>query len=126
MIITDTLSNLFSKIKNGYLSKKTRITHQYSKQSINILNILIKEGFIKSYKLNSNNQIDIYLKFKNNKPAVIDIIRISKPGKRLYIKNKELYIKKKGFFIISTSKGVLTDLQAKKLNIGGELICKIF
>jgi ribosomal protein S8 len=47
MIITDTLSNLFSKIKNGYLSKKSKITQQYSKQSINILNILVKEGFIK-------------------------------------------------------------------------------
>ncbi len=126
MIITDTLSNLFSKIKNGYLSKKSKITQQYSKQSINILNILVKEGFIKSYKINSNNQLDIYLKYKNNKAVINEIIRLSKPGKRLYIKNKDLYIKKKGFYIISTSIGILTDLQAKKLNVGGELICKIF
>ncbi len=126
MIITDTLSNLFSKIKNGYLSKKSKITQQYSKQSINILNILVKEGFIKSYKINSNNQLDIYLKYKNNKAVINEIIRLSKPGKRLYIKNKDLYIKKKGFYIISTSIGILTDLEAKKLNVGGELICKIF
>ncbi len=126
MIITDTLSNLFSKIKNGYLSKKSKITQQYSKQSINILNILVKEGFIKSYKINSNNQLDIYLKYKNNKAVINEITRLSKPGKRLYIKNKDLYIKKKGFYIISTSIGILTDLQAKKLNVGGELICKIF
>ena len=53
MIITDTLSNLFSKIKNGYLSKKSKITQQNSKQCINILNILVREGFIKSYKINS-------------------------------------------------------------------------
>jgi small subunit ribosomal protein S8 len=126
MIITDTLSNLFSKIKNGYLSKKSKITQQYSKQSINILNILVKEGFIKSYKINSNNQLDIYLKYKKNKAVISEITRLSKPGKRLYIKNKDLYIKKKGFYIISTSIGILTDLQAKKLNVGGELICKIF
>lgn len=126
MIITDTLSNLFSKIKNGYLSKKSKITQQYSKQSINILNILVKEGFIKSYKINSNNQLDIYLKYKQNKAVISEITRLSKPGKRLYIKNKDLYIKKKGFYIISTSIGILTDLQAKKLNVGGELICKIF
>jgi len=51
---------------------------------------------------------------------------MSKPGKRLYLKNKDLYIKKKGFYILSTSLGILTDLEAKKLNIGGEFICKIF
>jgi small subunit ribosomal protein S8 len=126
MITTDILSNLFSKIKNGHLAKKSKIIQQYSKQTINILNILIKEGFIKSYKLNSNNQIDVYLKYKNNKAVIKEIIRLSKPGKRLYIKNKELYVKKRGLLIISTSMGILTDLQAKKLNVGGELICRIF
>lgn len=126
MIITDTLSNLFSKIKNGYLAKKSKIVQQKSKQSINILNILVKEGFIKSYKINSKNQLDIYLKYKKNKAVIMEIKRLSKPGKRLYITNKDLYKKKRGFYIISTSIGILTDLQAKKLNVGGELICKIF
>lgn len=128
MIITDTLSNLFSKIKNGYLSNKSKITQQKSKQSVNILNILIREGFIKSYKISSTNknQLEIYLKYKNNRSVLTEIKRMSKPGKRLYIKNKDLYIKKKGFYILSTSTGILTDLQAKKLNVGGELICKIF
>lgn len=126
MIITDTLSNLFSKIKNGYLAKKSKIVQQKSKQSINILNILVKEGFIKSYKINSKNQLDIYLKYKKNKAVITEIKRLSKPGKRLYINNKDLYKKKTGFYIISTSSGIVTDLQAKKLNVGGELICKIF
>lgn len=126
MIITDTLSNLFSKIKNGFLSKKTKITQQKSKQSVDILNILVHEGFIKSYKINSKNQIEIFLKYKSNKSVIHEIKRMSKPGKRLYLKNKDLYIKKKGFYILSTSLGILTDLEAKKLNIGGEFICKIF
>ena len=126
MIITDTLSNLFSKIKNGFLSKKTKIIQQNSKQSINILNILVNEGFIKSYKINSKNQIEVFLKYKNNKSVINEIKRISKPGKRFYLKNKDLYIKKQGFYILSTSLGILTDLEAKKLNVGGELICKIF
>nr|YP_010394022.1 ribosomal protein S8 [Hyaloperonospora arabidopsidis]DAZ88030.1 TPA_asm: ribosomal protein S8 [Hyaloperonospora arabidopsidis] len=125
-MITDTLSNLFSKIKNGYLAKKSKISHQKSKQSINILNIFIKEGFIKSYKINSKNQLDIYLKYRQNKAVISEIKRLSKPGKRLYITNKNLYQKKSGFYIISTSIGILTNLQAKKLNVGGELICKIF
>ncbi len=126
MIITDTLSNLFSKIKNGFLSKKTKIIQQKSKQSIDILNILVHEGLIKSYKINSKNRIEIFLKYKNNKSVIHEIKRMSKPGKRLYLKNKDLYIKKKGFYILSTSLGILTDLEAKKLNIGGEFICKIF
>jgi len=126
MIITDTLSNLFSTIKNGYLVKKNKITQPNSKQNINILNIMIREGFIKSYKINSKNQLNIYLKYKKNKPVITEIQRLSKPGKRIYIKNKDLYIKKKGFYIISTSIGNLTDLESKKLNVGGELICKIF
>ena len=126
MIITDTFSNLFSKIKNGYLAKKSKIVQQKSKQNINILNILIKEGFIKSYKINSKNQLDIYLKYKKDKAVINKINRLSKPGKRLYIMNKDLYKKKTGLYIISTSIGLLTDLQAKKLNVGGELICQIF
>jgi small subunit ribosomal protein S8 len=126
MIITDTLSNLFSKIKNGFLSKKIKILQQNSKQVINVLNILINKGIIRSYKINSKNQIEIFLKYKNNKSIINEIKRISKPGKRVYIKNKDLYIKKQGFYIISTSLGILTDLEAKKLNVGGELICKIF
>ena len=92
MIITDTLSNLFSKIKNGYLVKKTKIIQQNTKQSKNILNILIREGLIKSYKINSKNQLEIYLKYKKNIPVITEIKRLSKPGKRIYIKNKDLFI----------------------------------
>lgn len=125
-MITDTLSNLFSKIKNGYLAKKSKIIHQNSKQNINILNIFLREGFIKTYKINSKNQLDIYLKYKKDKAVLSEIKRLSKPGKRLYITNKDLYKKKSGFYIISTSIGILTNLQAKKLNVGGELICKIY
>ena len=125
-MITDTLSNLFSKIKNGYLAKKSKIIHQNSKQNINILNIFIREGFIKTYKINSKNHLDICLKYKKNIAVISEIKRLSKPGKRLYITNKDLYKKKSGFYIISTSIGILTNLQAKKLNVGGELICKIY
>ncbi len=102
MIITDTLSNFFSKIKNGFLAKKYKITQYKSKQIINILNILIKEGLIKSYKVSKKkNIIYIYLKYKNNISIISKIIRISKPSKRIYIKNKDLFkIKKKRYIYI--------------------------
>ena len=129
MIITDTLSNFFSKIKNGYLAKKNKIIQFKSKQIINILNILIKEGLIRSYQISKKNKniIYIYLKYNNKKPIIQQIIRISKPSRRLYIKNKDFfYMKKRGIYLISTSLGIFTSLQAKKLNIGGELICNIY
>ena len=129
MIITDTLSNFFSKIKNGSLAKKYKITQYKSKQIINILNIFIKEGLIKSYQISKKNEniIYIYLKYNKNKSVIQQIIKISKPSKRIYIKNKELFkIKKRGIYILSTSYGIITDIQAKKLNLGGELICNIY
>ena len=129
MIITDTLSNFFSKIKNGYLAKKNKITQHKSKQIIKILNILIKEGLIKSYTFCKKNKniINIFYKYNNNKKIIYQIIKISKPSKRIYIKNKDLFkIKKKGLYILSTSYGIITDLEAKKLNLGGELICNIY
>jgi small subunit ribosomal protein S8 len=129
MIITDTFSNFFSKIKNGYLAKKNKTTQYKSKQIIKILNILIKEGLIKSYTFckKDKNIINIFYKYKNNKNIIYQIIRISKPSKRIYIKNKDLFkIKKRGLYILSTSYGIITDLEAKKLNLGGELICNIY
>ncbi|RHY07712.1 hypothetical protein DYB37_011734 [Aphanomyces astaci] len=129
MIITDTLSNFFSKIKNGYLAKRNKTTQYKSKQIIKILNILIKEGLIKSYTFCKKNPniINIYYKYNNNNKIICQIIRISKPSKRIYIKNKDLFkIKKKGLYILSTSYGIITDLEAKKLNLGGELICNIY
>lgn len=129
MIITDTFSNFFSKIKNGYLAKKNKIIQYKSKQIIKILNIFLKEGIIKSYTFNKENPniINIYLKYKKNQPVISNIKRISKPSKRIYIKNKDLFkINKKGLFLLSTSQGsIITDLEAKKLNLGGELVCNI-
>ncbi len=127
MITTDTLSNFFSKIKNGYLANKSIIIQQKTKQIIKFLNIFIKEGLIKSYKISNenNNLIQIFLKYNNNS-IFKNLKRISKPGKRVFIKNKDLFKIKKGLYIISTSKGLLTHIQAKKKNVGGELICIIF
>lgn len=126
MIKTDTISNLISSINNGYNAKKNKITQINSNQNKNLLNIFIQNGLIKTYQIKINNKIDILLKYKHNQPVFYKIKKISKPSKRIYIKNKNLYRNKSGIFILSTSKGLLTDFQAKKLNIGGELICIIY
>ena len=98
-----------------------------SKKNIQLLNIFLYQGLIKSFKisLKHKNKLEIFLKYKNNQSIIKKIERLSKPGKRLYIQHQKLIKKKKGFYILSTSMGFLIDIQALKLNIGGELICKI-
>lgn len=127
MIITDTLSNFFSKLKNGYLSNKYKITQPKTKQVIYILNLLTREGLIKGFKIPNNDakRVFIYLKYQPNQVIIKKIKRISKPGKRVYIKNKDLFKKEQGIYLISSSKGIITDIEAKKQNLGGELICQI-
>lgn len=120
-------SNLFSSINNGYKSKKNFIFINKSKKNLKIIEILFKEGFIKNFYINDIYNIKIYLKYNNNKPIINKITQISKPSKKIYIKNN-FFIKKKrkGIFLISTSKGILTSFDIKKFFIGGELICYIY
>jgi len=118
------LANLISGLRNGSLAKKAKIIQQYSKKNINILNILIKEGFIKNYIIEEK-KIIIFLKYKNNKSIIKEIIYIKNKEKNIYIKNKDLYKIKSKFFLLSTTKGILTVMEAKKLNIGGKLLCRL-
>jgi small subunit ribosomal protein S8 len=98
---------------------------------ISIAKILKDEGFIKNFKLNEDNRqkiLRIYLKYsEENQPAILDMRRISKPGRRVYIKAENLapVYNNIGIWILSTSKGIITNKTAKKLNVGGEVICEI-
>ena len=128
MILTDNYSNLFSSLTNGSLSKKNKITYKNSKKVLNILTIFMQEGFIRYFEVSKNNSsiLNIYLKYNNNQPIFSKIIRISKPGRRFYIKNKDLFKSNhQGFYLLSTPKGVITSYQAKTNNLGGEIICQI-
>jgi small subunit ribosomal protein S8 len=158
--MSDILSNFFSHVKNAQQSRILIIEYPQSKIILSILNILQECGYIRGYRIfNSNNniliknknfnfsQIEILLKYKNQKPAINKIIRISKPSKRVYLSVKKLshiLTKKtsnitqltrnekissllfmKGILILSTSQGIMTHLTAYKLNIGGEILCHI-
>lgn len=126
MIVTSTLANFFSNLINHYKAKKSKLRLKKTKNILKILDIFIKEGLIIGFILEDNLYINIILKYHNNKPVLNNITLISKPGKRVYINNKWLYKNNKlGIFILSTPKGFLTDVEAKKFNLGGELICRI-
>ena len=123
------LYNLFSNIKNGIASKKRYILHDKKNICIGILNVLWDEGFINGYTINEHycNKLEIYLKYIKNEPCIKIIKAISKPSRRIYINKEKIWKLDSSvcLFILSTSKGVLSLSQCKKLNIGGELICYV-
>ncbi len=128
MNIQDPISNMLTNIRNGQLSKKKSVLIYYSKIKESILKILLNEGFIKNYVIKNNNKILVKLKYFLNNPVITKIKKISKPSLRIYksYKNIPIIMSGLGICIISTSFGVLTDKEARRLKIGGEIICYVF
>lgn len=133
MSVTDPLADAFVKIKNAYRARKEVVNLKGSKLLLAIVDILKKDGYIKDYRFIEDNKqgiIRVYLKYldNKNKPALIDIKRISKPGRRVYVSKDEVprVLRGIGTAILTTSKGVITDDQARKLKVGGEVICYVY
>ena len=132
MIVTDTIADMLTTIRNGLLLSKEFVSTPSSKLKLNILKILQEEGFIKMFKENKIRkgvkEIKITLSYINGEPSIKIISRISKPGRRVYSKLKDLpsYFKGYGVTIVSTSKGVMTDKKARISNLSGEILCQVF
>ena len=132
-MINDTISDMLTRIRNANMVKHRIVQIPFTKMSIAIVKILKEEGFIEdfeNYMENNKKQLLISLKYvgKSRQPVISKIERISKPGLRVYKNSKQLpkVLDNLGISIISTSKGVMTNLKAKKLGIGGEVICYIW
>lgn len=123
----DPIANLLTVIRNGYMARKKTISVPYSKLKEEILKILTKERYISSSKLKEK-ELEITLKYENDKPALLGIRRVSKPGLRIYRGAKKIpkVLSSYGITIVSTSKGVMTDKEAKKMKLGGEIICQVW
>ena len=132
MVVTDTISDMLTTIRNGLLLSKEFVKTPSSKIKLNLLKILQEEGFIKSFKENEIKkgikEIKIDLSYTSGKPAIKIISRISKPGRRVYSKLKDLpsYFKGYGVTIVTTSKGIMTDKKARLENLSGEILCQVF
>lgn len=128
----DTLSDFLTQIKNALAVKKPFILVPFSKMKYEISQILLKEKYINDLKIIGKapkKMIKIELKYdENGIPTIQEIKRISKPGCRRYIKASQLKPVKSGYgrYIISTPRGLMTNIEAKKQNLGGEIICEIF
>ncbi|MGD9022528.1 MAG: 30S ribosomal protein S8 [Deltaproteobacteria bacterium] len=132
MSVTDPLSDMLTRIRNANSAKHSRVDIPSSKMKVGIAKILKDEGYIKNYKLIRDRRhgvLRVYLKYDEfNEGVISGLERMSKPGRRLYVKNKEipLILNGMGIAILSTSKGVLADREARKANVGGELLCSIW
>ena len=133
MTMTDPISDLLTRIRNGYQAKFIKLNVPFSSLKKNILSILEKEGYIKdlseSYDKKGFKLLTFSLSYSSRgKPAMVKIERVSRPGRRVYksISSVKSYYGGLGTSIISTSKGVMSHKQALKASVGGELICNVF
>lgn len=132
-MVTDTISDILTRIRNANMVRHQIVQVPTTKMSLAIITILKEEGFIENFENyieNNNKYLLISLKYfgKDRHPIISKLERVSKPGLRVYSNSKTLPIvlDNLGIAIISTSKGVMTNLKAKELGIGGEVLCYIW
>ena len=131
MAMNHAVSELVTCLKNGQQARKEKVITTSSKLKVAILEILKREGYILDYEVFNNGSfyvIEITLKYTGIIPVIREIQVLSKPGKRLYAGVDEIPVVRNGLgnVILSTPKGIMTGFEAKTLNVGGELLLKIF
>jgi len=132
-VVNDTISDMLTRIRNANMVKHQIVELPFTKMSNNIAIILKEEGFIEDFEIyteNSNKFILISMKYKGAEriPVISKIKRVSKPGLRIYSNKNSLpnILGNLGIAIISTSQGLMTNIKARKLGIGGEVLCSIW
>lgn len=130
---TDTISDMLTRIRNGNLVGHKVVKIDSTRMTYNITRLLRAEGFISQYETvvkEGRRYIFIYLKYTNNpnRPLIRGLKRVSKPGLRVYVSNNQIpsVLGGQGIAILSTSQGIITNIQAQQLGIGGELLCYIW
>jgi small subunit ribosomal protein S8 len=132
MSISDPLADMLTRIRNARMVKFESLEMPYSKLRSGVAEILKKEGYISDYLvIKDNNQgvMKISLKYDQNRnPVISGLKRVSKPGCRVYVKSDDIpkVMSGLGIAIISTSSGILTDREARKNGVGGELLCTVW
>ena len=131
MSLSDPIGDMIARIKNAQMRNHKKVELPSSNFKAKILDILKSEGFIIDYKINKETNKPILLvdlKYHSGNPVISTIERISKPGRRIFSSAESLpkINNGLGIAIISTPKGVMTDIDARKQKIGGEIICKVF
>ncbi len=132
MSLNDPISNLLTNIRNSSMVNKETVDVPASKMAGHILQIFKDTGYIEDYKFLENETqglIRVYLKYvSDGQPTIFGIDRVSKPSCRVYAKSKQIkpVLNGLGISIVSTSKGLMSDKQAKEANVGGEILCNVW
>lgn len=132
MTMTDPLGDMLTRIRNGQMARKSKISSPASKLRARVLDVMKREGYIRGYSVDEyaagKSAISIELKYFEGEPVIQRISRVSKPGKRVYSSIKDLprVGNGLGISILSTPKGVMSDNEARSENVGGEILCNIF
>ena len=128
--MTDPIADLLTRIRNALMRSKETVNAPYSKLKHELAKLLVKEGFLSSVKKVKKDfdELEITLKYFEEEPVIKELVRESRPGLRKYLSYKEIKPHKGGLGIkiITTSKGLMTDREAIKKQMGGEVICKVF
>ena len=132
MAFVDPISDMITRIRNAQMRFLNNVKIPSSKFRVKILDVLKQEGYISDYKILSDqknkNNISVDLKYDNGMPVIKEIKMVSKPGRRIYARANSIPKIKNGLglAIVSTSKGIMTDNDARNQNVGGEIICRVF
>ena len=131
MSLSDPIGDMIARIKNAQARSHKKVDLPSSNFKVKIADILKNEGFIKDFRVNSENnksQLSLELKYHSGNPVISAFERVSKPGRRIFSSADSLpkINNGLGIAIVSTPKGVMTDMDARKQKVGGEIICKVF
>jgi small subunit ribosomal protein S8 len=130
-MMNDLLSDMLTRIRNGQHARLASVKCQFSKLLLNVLDVLKNEGYIKDYRQTGENNkmsLEIELKYFEGEPVIKNVKRVSTPGRRVYSAITELQKVQNGLGIsvISTSRGVMSDYDARLANVGGEVLCTVY
>ena len=132
MSMVDPIADLLTRIRNAQRIKRAVVSCLHSKMGLHILEVLKDEGYIRGFSVrevrSGVSEIDVELKYYEDKPVIKQIVRVSKPGRRVYSPLAKLPVicNGLGVLVLSTSKGVMTDTQARNLKVSGEILCRVF
>ena len=131
MSLSDPIGDMIARIKNAQVRNHKKVVLPSSNFKMKIADILKNEGFIKDFKINKENNkslLSLELKYHSGNPVISTFERVSKPGRRIFSSADSLpkINNGLGIAIVSTPKGVMTDIDARKQKVGGEIICKVF
>lgn len=130
--MNDPIGDMLTRIRNGHGRNKKSVIALFSKMCESVIKVLLDEGYIRSYEVETSEkgfpQLRVELKYFDGRPVIQRIERRSTPGRRVYSGVRELkpFVNGLGIHVLSTSQGVMSDVKARALGVGGEVICSVF